>query len=46
MSVSGAAHCLYGEFPVCSRVDVVAGIRGYMLLLVRSVVDNRLDFVI
>lgn len=37
---------LYGEFPVCSRVDEVAGIRGYMLMLVRSVVDNRLCFVI
>ena len=37
---------LYGEFPVCSRVELVAGIRGYVLLLVRSVVDNRLCFVI
>ena len=37
---------LYGEFPVCSRVELVAGIRGYILMLVRSVVDNMLDFVI
>ena len=38
---------LHDEFvAVCSGVDVVAEIRGYVILFARSVMDNRLGFMI